>query len=198
MKMKNDNLNKVYNFINEFTENNGYAPTVRDICAGAKIKSTASVYLYINKLIENGMIDKAGNKRRALSTKKAKTGVKMVPVVGNIAAGKPIFAIENLEEYYPLPSDFSGSSDLFMLSVKGESMIDAGINDKDKIIVKKQESAVSGDIIVALVGEEVTVKRFKEKNGVKYLHPENKKMEDMYPPSFAVLGVVIGLLRKFA
>ena len=167
----NEKYNTVYEFIKKYITENGYSPSVREICANCGIKSTATAYQYINKLNEQGLIKKAGNKKRAVSLKKSVGQSVSVPLVGTVAAGQPIFADENYEGYYSLPTEFFGSDDMFMLTVKGDSMIKIGMFDGDKIIVKKQNTADNGDIVVALVDDSATVKRFYRRDGNFILHP---------------------------
>ena len=133
----NKKYEQVYNFIKDYITENGYSPTVREICANCGIKSTATAYQYMNKLNERGLIRKAGNKKRAVSLGKSEEKTVTVPLVGTVAAGQPIFADENYEGFYALPADFFGGDDMFMLTVKGDSMIKIGMLDGDKIVVKK-------------------------------------------------------------
>ena len=142
-------MQAVLNFINEYNAEYGYAPTVREICAELNIKSTASAYYYIEKLTDEGYLSKSPNKNRAVSFKK--NASVNIPLIGTVTAGQPIFAYENYEDYYSFPAGSFKGSDLFMLSVQGESMIEAGIYDGDKIIVRKQSVAENGDIVVALI-----------------------------------------------
>ena len=198
MKQKIDEkLAQVYNYLQEFTSINGFSPTVRDICKDCQIKSTASVYVYLEKLKEKGFIEKSPLKKRAISFTENKNSFKKVPLIGTITAGAPIYATENLEGYYPLPPEFNGFENVFALKVSGESMIEAGINDKDIIIVEKQNTACNGDIVVALIDDSATVKRFYKKNDKIILHPENQTMQDMIFDDVYILGVVKGLIRKF-
>ena len=190
-------LNELYVYIINYKKENGISPTVRDICKDLSIKSTATAKYYIDKLIDRGLINKQDEKKRSLTVKnKFSSETLTVPLIGTITAGTPIFAVENLEGYYQIPSDYSTDSDLFMLKVKGNSMINAGIYNGDKIIVKKSETCNNGDIIVALIDDSATVKRFILKNGKPILHPENEAYEDICEP-FEILGVVCGLMRKF-
>lgn len=190
-------LNDLYLYIINYKNENGISPTVRDICKDLSIKSTATAQYYIDKLIERGLINKQGEKKRSLTIKnKYESSSLTVPLVGTITAGTPIFAVENLEGYYQIPSDYSTDEDLFMLRVKGDSMINAGIYNGDKIIVKKCETCTNGDIVVALLDDSATVKRFVLKDGVPTLHPENEAYSDIVG-SFQILGVVSGLMRKF-
>ena len=192
----NEKYNTVYEFIKKYITENGYSPSVREICANCGIKSTATAYQYINKLNDQGLIKKAGNKKRAVSLKKSGGQSVSVPLVGTVAAGQPIFADENYEGYYSLPTEFFGSDDMFMLTVKGDSMIKIGMFDGDKIIVKKQNTADNGDIVVALVDDSATVKRFYRRDGKFILHPENDSMSDFVFDDVSVLGKVVGLMRN--
>ena len=192
----NEKYNAVYEFLKSYIQENGYAPTVREICASCGIKSTATAYQYINRLNEQGLINKAGNKKRAVSLKNTGSPSVNVPLVGTVAAGQPIFADENYEAFYSLPSDFFGSDDMFMLTVKGDSMIKIGMLDGDKIVVKKQNTADNGDIVVALVDDSATVKRFFRRDGKFILHPENDDMSDFVFDDVSVLGKVVGLMRN--
>ena len=188
-------MQAVLDYINEYNAEYGYAPTVREICAKLNVKSTASVYYYMEKLRAEGYLNKSPNKNRAISFKKNSSV--NVPLIGTVTAGQPIFAYENYEDYYSFPADAFNGSDLFMLSVQGTSMIDAGIRDGDKIVVRKQETAENGDIVVALVEDSATVKRFFKKNGHYILHPENESMADIIVKEVSILGKVVGLVRSF-
>ncbi len=193
--MRTDKSQKVYEFINSYVTENGYAPTVREICAACDIASTATAFTIMNKLAEKGLISKnkvGENKRRAISINQH---VVKVPLLGTVAAGEPIFAQENYDDYFSIPTNLFGDRDLFMLTVKGNSMIKIGMFDGDKIVVKKQETADDGDIVVALVEDSATVKRFYKRNGKFILHPENDDMDDFVYDEVSVLGKVIGLLR---
>ena len=196
MKKIDEKIQKVYDFVESFIDNNGYPPSVREIQIRLNIKSTATVYDYLERLKNKGLITKSPTKNRTIGLAK-KDHFELIPIVGKVTAGTPILAVENLEGYCPLPSDFSNAEDTFALRVLGESMINAGIYDGDQIIVKKQASADDGDIIVALIEDSATVKRFFRKNGKIVLHPENDTMSDMIFDEVYVLGKVIGLIRKF-
>lgn len=190
---QNDKINQVLEFIQSFIGDNGYAPTVREVCSNCNIKSTATAYQYMNKLSEQGLINKADNKKRAVSITQ---NVTKVPLIGTVAAGEPIFAQENYEDYFSIPSNIFNDDDLFMLNVSGSSMINVGIYNGDKIIVKKQEVADNGDIVVALVDDSATVKRFFKRNGKIILHPENDDMQDFIYDDVMILGKVVGLIRS--
>lgn len=198
MSKVRENLNRVLDFTQGFIKDNGYPPSVREICAACNIKSTATCHSYLKRLEESGEITVGGNKKRAIIVNNPlATPSISVPVIGTITAGTPIFAYENLEEYCPLPSEFGDEKELFMLKVKGESMIDAGIFDGDKVIVKKQETCKNGEIAIAYFDECATVKRFYKKADHIVLHPENKTMQDIILPTVSILGVVVGLIRKY-
>lgn len=183
----------VFKFINNYIMEHGYAPCVREMCEACNLKSTATVFNIVNRLCERGLLVKSNVKRRALSLPSKALSV---PLVGTVAAGSPIFASENYDGYYSLPENFFSGEDLFMLNVKGTSMIKIGMFDGDKVVVRKQETAENGDIVVALVEDGATVKRFFKRNGKIILHPENDDMQDFVFDEVTILGKVIGLLRN--
>lgn len=210
-----DALNKrekaILKFIEKEVAANGYPPSVREIGKAVGLKSTATVHGYIAKLEEKGYVKKESQKGRTLKLLKggmAKTsdnndksvynGKELVdvPVIGKITAGEPILAFENVTDTFPIPLDFVGNSESFMLVVRGESMIEAGILSGDYILVRKQNSAENGEIVVALIGDEATVKTFyKEKDHIR-LQPENSTMDPIIVPNCEILGKVIGVFRK--
>lgn len=192
-----DKLIKVMDYIRKFSEENGYTPSVREIGQECQIKSTATVYSYLQKLQEKGFLNKSTNKKRSVTLAKS-SGVN-IPLIGTVTAGQPIFAYENYEDYYTFPaSEFKGE-ELFMLRVQGTSMIDAGIMNGDKIVVRRQEGAENGEIVVVLVEDSATVKRFYRRNGQIVLHPENETLSDMIfeDGEVRILGKVIGLMRNY-
>ena len=197
MKKIDQKITDVYNFTVEFINDNGFPPSVREVCAKLNIKSTATAYSYIEKLKERGLLEKSPLKKRALTLSRRANEFKSVPLVGTIRAGSPIFAVENLEGYYPLPEEFNTGGTEFALKVQGDSMINAGIYEGDIIIVNQQNDATNGEIVVALIDDSATVKRFYRKNGKIILHPENDDLEDMIFDNVSILGVVKGLMRKF-
>ena len=197
MKKINEKTDKVYKFVIDYIDVNGFPPSIREIGAKLNIKSTATVYAYLDRLKQRGLLEKSPLKKRAITPATKKSNFTSIPLVGTITAGTPIFAVENLEGYCPLPDDFNGSEDDFALRVSGESMINAGIYDRDIIIVKKCDTADNGNIVVALIDDSATVKRFYKKNGKIVLHPENDYMEDMIFDDVRILGIVKGLIRKF-
>lgn len=194
-----EKLMKVMDYIRKFSDENGYTPSVREIAKECEIKSTATVYSYLQKLQDRGLLNKATNKKRSVTLAKS-SGIN-IPLIGTVTAGQPIFAYENYEDYYTFPaSEFKGD-DLFMLHVQGTSMIDAGIMNGDKIIVRRQETAENGEIVVALVAEEesATVKRFYRNGNRIILHPENEMLSDMIfeAGQIQILGKVVGLIRNY-
>lgn len=197
MKRINEKINKVYEFTVEFIKDNGYPPSVREICQKLNIKSTATAYSYLERLKDKGLLDKSPQKKRAITLAKTPSNYKSVPLVGTISAGSPIFAVENLEGYYPIPEEFNTGGAEFALKVKGNSMINAGIFEGDIIIVNQQNTANNGEIVVALIDDSATVKRFFKKKNKIILHPENDELTDMIFDNVTVLGVVKGLMRKF-
>lgn len=190
-KTKNEEV--VFAFIQKFITENGYAPCVREVCSACNIKSTATVFNIINRLKERGLLEKSEVKRRAIALKSKTVSV---PVVGTVAAGQPIFAAENLEGYVSLPENFFAGGELFMLNMQGSSMIKIGMFDGDKVVVRKQSTAENGDIVVALVDDSATVKRFYKKDGKFILHPENDDMQDFIFDEVSVMGKVVGLIRN--
>ena len=193
MRALTGKIDEVFEFVQKYIKENGYAPSVREICKGCEIKSTATVFTYLNDLADRGLINKANLKNRAVSLKQ---NVTTVPLIGTVAAGQPIFATENYEDFYSLPSNFFSGEDLYMLNVHGDSMIKIGMYEGDKIIVKKQETADNGDIVVALVDDSATVKRFFKRDGKVVLHPENDDMDDFVFDDVKIIGKVIGLIRN--
>lgn len=197
MRNTKEKIEQVYNFTVEYINDNGFPPSVREICTKLNIKSTATVYSYLERLKEQGLLCKSPQKKRAITLSNTSPKFKAVPLIGTIRAGAPIFAVENLEGYYPLPEEFNTGGEEFALKVSGDSMIDAGIFENDVIIVKKQNHAVNGEIVVAFVEDGATVKRFYNKNNKIILHPENPNYDDMLFDNVLILGVVKGLIRKF-
>lgn len=190
-------------FIKSELQKKGYPPAVREICKGVGLKSTSTVHGHLERLEQKGYIRKDPTKPRAIeildkdedylfSHKKTLD----VPIVGRVTAGVPILAVENIEDTYPVPLELVEGSDVFMLKVSGESMIEAGILDGDLVLVREQSQARNGEIVVALLGEDATIKRFyKEKDTIR-LQPENQFMEPIYSKDVSILGKVIGLYRK--
>ena len=215
MPRKAPELNKrekaILKFIEKKIKEDGYPPSVREIGKAVGLSSTATVHGYLAKLREKGYRKKEDKKGRTLKLLKGGDGEPIenapknfyaekelidVPMVGKITAGMPILAVENVTDTFPIPIDFVGNSECFMLTVRGESMIEAGILDGDFILVRKQSDAINGQIVVALIEDEATVKTFyKEKNYIR-LQPQNPTMEPIIVPDCKILGKVIGVFRK--
>lgn len=192
--------NEVLEYLRDYICENGYAPCVRDICLALDLKSTSTAHAHLTKLEKKGYISRDPAKPRTimiLDGSAAKPRMVAVPVVGRVAAGTPITAVENIEEYLSLPYSLLGSDDVFILNVCGDSMVNAGIFDRDKIIAQKQNYAQNGDIVVALIEDEATVKRFFVENGHVRLQPENEYYEPIITSHIDILGKVIGVLRMF-
>lgn len=189
---------EVLEYITEYIDREGYPPTVREICQEIGFASTSTAQYYLKKLEYHGRISFGGSKNRAivLKNKQSKSAV-YVPLIGTVTAGTPILAVENIEGYYPLPEEFHGIGDMFMLNVSGSSMINAGIHDGDKIIVEKTSTCDQGEIVVALVDDSATCKRFYKRDGKFILHPENDALSDIILDDVAIIGRVKGLIRKF-
>lgn len=181
--------------------NKGYPPAVREICEAVHLKSTSSVHSHLETLEKNGYIRRDPTKPRAIeimddSFNMVRKEIVNIPVVGRVAAGSPLLAVENIESYFPVPAELiPAGKETFMLTVKGESMINAGIYDKDLLIVQKQETAHNGDIVVALIDDSATVKTFYKEEGHYRLQPENDTMEPIIADDVQVLGKVISLFR---
>ncbi len=188
---------QILDFIRREIDDKGYPPSVREICLAVGLKSTSTVHAHLNRLEEEGYIRRDATKPRALElTDTATVRGRSVPLVGRVTAGMPILAQQNIEEYYMLPQNLVGGDEVFILSVQGESMIEAGILDGDFVIVRRQSHAENGDIVVAMIDDEATVKRiFYEKTRVR-LQPENSAMQPIYARDVTVLGRVIALFRQ--
>lgn len=199
---------QILDFIKQEVREKGYPPSVREICEAIGLKSTSTVHGHLSRLEKKGYIRRDPTKPRAIEILDGATEllpsnpgqeIIEVPIVGTITAGTPILAVENVEDTFPIPASYVNSSgSVFMLKVKGESMIEAGIFDKDLVLVRQQPTADNGDIIVALIdGDYATVKTFYKENGHIRLQPENSSMSPIIVSDCAVLGKVIGLFRKF-
>lgn len=191
----------IYGFIKEQLREKGYPPSVREICNAVGLRSTSTVHGHLKKLEEKGFIRRDPTKPRAIEILE-KSIIKKemidIPIIGTVTAGKPILAVENIEDTFALPIDYIKSDNqLFMLKIKGESMIDAGIMNDDMAIIEKANSALNGEIIVALLDNEATIKRFfKEKDYIR-LQPENKTMEPIIVKQCEIIGKIVGLYRKY-
>ncbi len=193
---------EILEYIKQEILNKGYPPAVREICEAVQLKSTSSVHSHLETLEKNGYIRRDPTKPRAIEIiddnfNLTRREVVNVPILGRVAAGQPILAVENIESYFPIPAEFMPNEESFMLKVKGESMINAGIFDGDNILVQKQSDANNGDIVVALVEDSATVKTFYKENGHFRLQPENDTMDPIIVDECAVLGKVFGVFRFF-
>jgi repressor LexA len=211
--------NEILGYIISKTREYGYPPTVREIAQAVNLSSSATIHAHLKKLEEFGYIKRDPTKPRAIEISKEvsdmffppgnspagrQTGnlfdnnTVLIPVLGRIAAGTPILAEENIEDYFPVSADFvKNNNEVFMLRVTGDSMVNAGILDRDYIIIKKQETAINGEIIAALIEDEATVKRFFRKTKSIKLMPENDFMEPIEVSDVKILGKVIGVIRKY-
>lgn len=192
--MLNEKATLIYDYIVDRISND-ISPTVREICQDLNIKSTSTVHRYINELCQAGLIVKADNHNRSIQL--ANSSIARVPILGPVAAGAPITAIEDIEGYVPFDSNAFGVGDLFALRIEGESMIEVGIFDGDLVIVRKTPVAYNGEIIVALVDDSATVKRFFKEDGHFRLQPENEAYEPIIVDEVSILGKVIASIRYF-
>jgi len=197
-----DKQREILEYIKKEILNRGYPPAVREICEAVDLKSTSSVHSHLETLEKNGYIRRDPTKPRAIEIiddnfNLTRREVVNVPMIGRVAAGQPILAVENIDSYFPIPAEFMPNADTFMLLVKGESMINVGILDGDNILVQRQNDARNGDIVVALVDDSATVKTFYRENGHIRLQPENDNMEPIIVPDCEILGKVFGVFRFF-
>lgn len=209
--MESDNVKKgrlqdrqaaILNYIRQQINEKGYPPSVREIGQAVGLYSSSTVHGHLRRLEEKGYIRRDPTKPRAIEVISDRQPIRRkemvnVPVVGRVTAGEPILAVENVEDSFPLPLEFVRDEDVFMLSVRGESMIGAGIFDGDLVIVRPQKVATNGEIVVALLGDEATVKRFYKESDSVRLQPENPHMEPIITKQVEILGKVIGLVRRF-
>jgi len=197
-----DKQKEILEYMKQEILNKGYPPTVRDICEAVKLKSTSSVHSHLETLEKNGYIRRDPTKPRAIEiiddnfnlTRREMTNV---PMVGRVAAGEPILAVENIEAYFPIPTEYMPNAESFMLKVKGESMINAGIFDGDQILVEKCSTARNGDMVVALVDDSATVKTFYKEGDHIRLQPENDTMDPIIVDNCEIMGKVFGVFRFF-
>ena len=193
---------QILEFIKKEILNKGYPPAVREICEAVGLKSTSSVHSHLETLEKNGYIRRDPTKPRAIEIiddtfNLTRREVVNVPLIGKVAAGQPILAIENIENYFPIPAEFMPNEQSFMLKVSGESMINAGILDGDHILVKKQSTANNGDMVVALIDDSATVKTFYKEDGHIRLQPENDNMDSIIVEDVSIIGKVFGVFRLF-
>jgi len=201
MSDEKDKQSEIYEFLKSYTESKGYPPSVREICEAVSLRSTSTVHGHLKRLEKKGMIKRDPSKPRALEIAELsmpKKEMVNVPIVGKITAGSPILATENIEDTFPLPLDYiKHDRELFMLRVSGESMINAGIKDNDLAIIESAQTAANGDIVVALIEDSATIKRFfKEKDHIR-LQPENDAMDPIVVDDCTILGKLVGIFRSF-
>ena len=207
MKKCNDKTEKLLNYINDYVRSNGYPPTMREMKKALDYKSISTVSYYLDRLQEEGLLKKSANKNRAIEVINTKPSDFMqkinpsnliaIPILGKITAGEPILAVENCEEYFMVSPNMFRGEDLFMLTISGESMINAGIYNGDQVVLRQQSTANNGDIVAAMIDGMATVKRFYKEDGHYRLQPENDTMLPIYTDHVEILGKVIGLVRKF-
>lgn len=192
---------EILRYIKHSIQSRGYPPSVREIGEAVGLKSSSTVHNYLCKLEEKGLLRRDPTKPRAMEIlddeSESFKEMVMVPVLGRVAAGIPLLAVENQEDMFPLPVDFAGRGEFFMLRVKGNSMVEAGILEGDLVLVRRQPSVENGDIVVALLEEEATIKRFFREHGHVRLQPENYQLSPIIVRDVTVLGKVTGLIRKF-
>ena len=197
-----DKQREILEYIKKEILNKGYPPTVRDICEAVHLKSTSSVHSHLETLEKNGYIRRDPTKPRAIEIvddnfNLTRREVVNVPMIGQVAAGLPMPAVENIDAYFPIPAEYMPNAESFMLKVKGESMINAGIFDGDNIIVERCSTAQNGEMVVALVDDSATVKTFYKEDGHIRLQPENDAMDPIIVPDCKILGKVFGVFRLF-
>ncbi|MBR4608272.1 MAG: transcriptional repressor LexA [Lachnospiraceae bacterium] len=200
-KITNKQL-EILNYIKDEILKRGYPPTVREICETVHLKSTSSVHSHLETLEKNGYIRRDPTKPRAIeicddSFQMVRTEMVSIPVVGNVAAGQPILAEENIQEYFPVPADRVPRGDSFMLNVRGDSMINAGIFDGDRLLVHCCDTAHNGEIVVALIDDSATVKTFYKEKGHIRLQPENDTMDPIIVDDCKIMGKVFGVFRFY-
>ena len=197
-----DKQREILEYIKAEILNRGYPPAVREICEAVKLKSTSSVHAHLETLEKNGYIRRDPTKPRAIEIvdenfNLTRREMVNVPIVGKVAAGEPILAVENIENYFPIPAEFMPNEPTFILQVQGESMINAGILNGDYVLVQQQPTANDGDMVVALVDDSATVKTFYKENGYYRLQPENDFMDPIIVSEVMIMGKVIGTFRFF-
>lgn len=203
-KPRGETQDRILAYIQSEIRERGYAPSVREIGEAVGLRSTSTVHGHLMRLEKKGLLRRDAMKPRAMglspelsaSEEEAFDDVRRLPVVGRVAAGQPILAEENIEEEMPVPAGLTGTGEHFILRVRGDSMVEAGILDGDYIVVRSQPDAQNGEIVVALVEDSATVKRFYKENGYFRLQPENSTMEPIVVESVSILGKVVSLLRR--
>ena len=194
---------EILEYIKQEILNKGYPPAVREICEAVHLKSTSSVHSHLETLEKNGYIRRDPTKPRAIEIMDdtfnlTRREMVNVPIIGNVAAGQPLLAVQNIENYFTIPAEYMPNQETFMLKVKGESMINAGILDGDHILVERQSTASNGEIVVALVDDSATVKTYYKEDGHYRLQPENDTMDPIIVDECSILGKVFGVFRFFS
>ncbi|XZK31378.1 transcriptional repressor LexA [Clostridium perfringens] len=201
IKENSDKQTQIYNFLIEFTKSKGYPPSVREICQAVSLKSTSTVHGHLKRLEKKGLIYRDPTKPRALEIVELSNEEKElidIPIVGKVTAGIPILATENIEDMFQIPINYvKHNNDLFILKVTGDSMIEAGILDGDLAIIEQKNVATNGDIVVALIENEATIKRFFKESGFIRLQPENKNYEPIIVEDCSILGKLVGIYRAY-
>lgn len=195
-----DKQEEIYQFLRAHTESKGYPPSVREICEAVNLKSTSSVHGHLKRLEKKGLIRRDPTKPRALEIidNTQKKEMINIPIIGKVTAGLPILASENIEDLFPMPLEYiKHNSELFMLNIIGDSMVNAGIFDGDLAIIEKCPTASNGEIIVALIENEATIKRFYRENNKVRLQPENDHMDPIIVDDCVILGKLVGLFRTY-
>lgn len=203
---------QLYDYIKSYKNDNGFPPTIREMCKAIKVRSTSTIFYYLNKLENSNKIKKNPNKNRALEIVESDKNVSIptistiaenidnltrIPILGTVTCGEPLLAVQTNEEYFMVSPTLFKGNDLFMLTAKGDSMINAGIYDGDKIVLKQQSYADNGDIVAALIEDSATIKRFYKEDGHYRLQPENDTMSPIIVDNVQIIGKVVGLVRKF-
>ncbi|HBH11792.1 MAG: SOS-response repressor and protease LexA [Clostridiales bacterium 38_11] len=196
---------RILSYIKEEINSKGYPPSVREICNAVGLSSTSTVHSHLTALVKKGFIKKGNNKNRAIEVIDQETAmydlpkkeIVHIPLIGSIAAGQPILATQNAEDLFPIPIEWVGNNDSFVLKVKGDSMINAGIFSGDYVVISCQNTARNGDIVAALIEDEATLKRYyREKDHIR-LQPENDNMEPILSTEVAILGLLKCVIRKY-
>lgn len=201
LTQKKDKQSEIYNYIKDQVQSKGYPPSVREICEAVGLKSTSTVHGHLERLEKKGFIRRDPTKPRAIELLKDNVIRKElidIPIIGKITAGIPILAVENIEDTFTIPLNFTKTNnELFMLKVSGSSMIEAGILDGDLAIIEKVNTATNGDIVVALIDNEATIKRFFKEEGYIRLQPENSTMSPIIVEDCSILGILVGIYRNY-
>lgn len=201
MNILKDKQLEIYEFLKIHTANKGYPPSVREICDAVNLKSTSTVHGHLKRLEKKGLLKRDPTKPRALEITDPncpKKEMLYIPIIGRVTAGIPILATENIEDSFPIPIDYiKHNQSLFMLRVVGDSMINAGINDGDLAIIEQNQTAVNGDIVVALIDNDATIKTFYKESDYIRLQPENDTLDPIIVKDCSILGKLVGLFRAY-